>query len=660
MERISHMNRFATILVALLASAQAPAATSPTPPNAASAATQAANAGVLSSLPFSDKQDFEDAQRGLIARPDKLTIRDASGKVVWDLESYKQFIGLDKPAPETVNPSLWRNAQLNLQYGLFKVTDRIYQVRGYDLSNITFIQGDTGWIVMDPLISTETATAALDLVNEKLGRRPVLAVIYSHSHVDHYGGVRGVVDEADVASGNVKIIAPAGFLEHAVSENVIAGNAMSRRAVYMYGGLLPRGVQGGVNAGLGQTTSSGTVTLIPPTVTITKTGQELDIDGVQMVFQMTPGSEAPAEMNTWFPQFKALWMAENTTNTMHNVLTLRGAQVRDAQVWAHYINEAIDLFGSQAVVKFQAHHWPVWDNARIVDYLTKQRDVYKYMHDQTVRLMNEGETGIELAEVMELPPSLQDNWATRGYYGTMSHNTKAIYQRYMGWYDGNPANLHALPPVPAAKKYVEYMGGEAAVLTRARADYGKGEYRWVAEAAKQVVFANPDNREAKLLLADALEQLGYQAESGPWRSIYLQGAWELRNGLPQGLPVSTASPDVIRAMPPAMLFDYLSVRLDGPKAAGKKLGLNMNFTDLGEAYGLWVENGVLNHGKPLANPDSTLTLSKQTLDAIQLKQTTMQDAIARGDVKVEGRPGAFGELMGMLVTYPGWFNIVTP
>ena len=660
MERISCICRLAAILSALLIAVQVPAAASAVPANAATAATQAANAGVLSSLPFSDKQDFEDAQRGFIARPDKLTIRDAKGKVVWDLESYKQFIGLDRPAPATVNPSLWRNAQLNLQYGLFKVTERIYQVRGYDLSNITFIQGDTGWIVMDPLISTETAKAALDLVNEKLGRRPVHAVIYSHSHVDHYGGVRGVVDAADVASGKVKIIAPAGFLEHAVSENVIAGNAMSRRAVYMYGGLLPRGEQGGVNAGLGQTTSSGTVTLIPPTVTVTRTGEELDIDGVKMVFQMTPGSEAPAEMNTWFPQFKALWMAENTTNTMHNILTLRGAQVRDAQVWAHYIDEAIDLYAGQAEVKFQAHHWPVWGNARIVEYLQKQRDVYKYMHDQTVRLMNEGETGIELAEVMELPPSLQDNWATRGYYGTMSHNTKAIYQRYMGWYDGNPANLNALPPVPAARKYVEYMGGEAAVLTRARADYGKGEYRWVAEAAKQVVFANPDNREAKLLLADALEQMGYQAESGPWRSIYLQGAWELRNGLPQGLPVATASPDVIRAMPPTMLFDYLSVRLDGPKAAGKKLGLNMNFTDLGEAYGLWVENGVLNHGKPLANPDSTLTLSKQTLDAIQLKQTTMQDAIARGDVKVEGRPGAFGELMGMLVTYPGWFNIVTP
>jgi len=629
-------------------------------PNPASAATRAANQSLLQSLPFADRQDFEDATRGFIGRPDKLTIRDAKGKVVWDLESYKAYLSLDKPAPDTVNPSLWRNAQLNIQHGLFKVTDRIYQVRGYDLSNITFVQGDTGWIVMDPLISTETAKAAYDLVSEHLGKRPVHAVIYSHSHIDHYGGARGIVDGADVATGKVKIIAPEGFLEHAVSENVIAGNAMGRRAVYMYGALLPRNALGSVNAGLGQTTSAGTTTLIPPTVDITKTGQELEIDGVKMVFQMTPGTEAPAEMNTWFPQFKALWMAENTTNTMHNILTLRGAQVRDAQTWAHYIGEATDLYGVQAEVKFQSHHWPVWGNARIVDYLKKQRDAYKYMHDQTVRLMNEGETGVELAEVMELPPQLQNNWATRGYYGTMSHNTKAIYQRYMGWYDGNPVNLHSLPPVPAAKKYVEYMGGEAAVITRARADYDKGEYRWVAEAVKQVVFANPDNREAKLLLADALEQMGYQAESGPWRSVYLQGAFELRNGVPQGLPVSTATPDVIQAMPPEMLFDYLAVRLDGPKAAGKKLGLNVNFTDLGQNYGLSVENGVLNYGKPLSNPDSTLTLSKKTLDALQLKQTTMQDAMARGDVKIEGRQDAFGELMGLLVTYPGWFNIVTP
>jgi alkyl sulfatase BDS1-like metallo-beta-lactamase superfamily hydrolase len=654
--------RFAAALCGLaMAASQAHAQlTSKVPSKPASDSTRSANARLLESLPFADRQDFEDAQRGFIGRPEKLTIRDANGKVVWDLESYKPYLGLDKPAPDTVNPSLWRNAQLNMLYGLFKVSDRIYQVRGYDLSNISFIQGDTGWIVLDPLISSETAKAAYDLVTEHLGQRPVKAVIYSHSHIDHYGGVRGVVDEADVQAGRVKIIAPEGFLEHAVSENVIAGNAMSRRAVFMYGALLPRNAQGGVNAGLGQANSMGTVTLIPPTDTITSTGQELTIDGVRMVFQMTPGTEAPAEMNTWFPQFKALWMAENTTNTLHNILTLRGAQVRDAQRWAHYINETIQLYGSQADVKFQAHHWPVWGNARIGEYLEKQRDVYKYMHDQTVRLLNEGHTGTEIAEMLELPPGLQTNWATRGYYGTLSHNTKAIYQRYMGWYDGNPANLHTLPPEPAAKKYVEYMGGEAALLARARADFAKGEYRWVAEALKHAVFANPENAEAKGLLADALEQMGYQAESGPWRSVYLQGAYELRNGTPQIEAVGSASPDVIRSMPPEMLFDYLSVRLNGPEAVGRKLSLNFDFTDLGKAYGLTVANGVLNYGPPTASPDVALQLRKSTLDAIQLKQVSMQEAVQRGDVVLQGRREAFQEFLELLDSFPHWFNIVTP
>ncbi|NWL76455.1 hypothetical protein DM872_06280 [Pseudomonas taiwanensis] len=643
----------------LLASAIAQAA--PVPAKPATETTRAVNQAVLDKLPFADREDFANAERGFIAKPETLTIKDASGKVVWDLESYKKFIALDTPAPDTVNPSLWRNAQLNVQYGLFKVTDRIYQVRGYDVSNITFIQGDTGWIVFDPLLSKETAKAAFDLVTEHLGKKPVVGVVYSHSHIDHFGGVRGIVDEADVKAGKVRIVAPEEFSEHAVSENVIAGNAMARRAVYMFGALLPRNAQGGVNAGLGQTVSTGTTSLIQPTEFVSKTGQEVTIDGVRMVFQMTPGTEAPVEMHTWFPQFKALWMAENTTNTMHNIVTLRGAQVRDALQWSKYIGEAIDLYGDQAEVKFQSHHWPVWGNAQIDDYLKKQRAIYKYIHDQTVRMMNEGLTSEEIAEAIKLPPELESFWPGRGYYGTLKHNSKAVYQRYMGWYDGNPVNLDKLPPQPAAKKYVEYMGGSAEVLKKARADFAKGEYRWVAEAAKQVVFAEPDNTEAKNLMADAFEQMGYQAESGPWRSVYLQGAYELRNGVPTLGNTVTASPDVIQAMTPEMLFDYLAVRLNGERAAGKKLVLNFNFTDLGKHYALTVENGVLTY-EPTASDkaDVGLTMRKGTLEDIQLGKATLEQKVASGELKFDGRQQAFGEFMGLLDTFNFWFNIVTP
>lgn len=638
--------------------AQTPAPTAPKP---ATAATRAANAEVQRTLPFNDRSDFEDAQRGFIARPDTVTIKDAQGKVVWDLEQYKTYIALDKPAPDTVNPSLWRNAQLNMQHGLFKVTDGIYQVRGYDLSNITFVQGKTGWIVMDPLISAETAKAAHELVTQHLGRKPIHAVVYSHSHVDHYGGVRGIVSEADVKARRVRIFAPEHFAQHAISENVIAGNAMSRRAIFMYGAMLPRNAQGGINGGLGQTTSLGAAGLVLPTDTVSKTGQEFTVDGVKMVFQMTPGTEAPAEMNTFFPERKAMWMAENTTNTMHNILTLRGAQVRDALKWSSFLDETIDLYGRNTEVKFQAHHWPMWGNQKIIDYWKKQRDLYKYTHDQSVRLMNQGYTGSEISEMIELPPELGNFWPNRGYYGTLRHNSRAVYQRYMGWYDGNPVSLNNLPPEPAAKKYVEYMGGEAAVIAKARADFDKGEYRWVAEAMKHVVFANPGNREGKEILADALEQMGYQAESGPWRSVYLQGAFELRNGTPKAGGIATASPDTIRAMPPEMLFDYFGVRLNGPKAAGKKIALNIDLTDLRKRYSLVVENAVLNQApRFLPQADATLTLTKATLDSIQLRETTLEQAIASGALKVQGSQQAFTDFMGLLDNFDFWFNIVTP
>ncbi len=625
-------------------------------------ATKAANKKIADSLPFNERGDFDDAKRGLIGRPDTLTIKNDKGDVIWDLEEYKKYISDDKPAPDTVNPSLWRNAQLCMEYGLFEVVpDKIYQVRGYDLSNITFIKGDTGWLVYDTLISPETARSALDLVNEKLGPRPIVAVLHSHSHVDHYGGVRGIINQADVDAGKVKVIAPANFVEDAVSENVIAGNAMSRRAVYMYGALLPRNPQGGVNGGLGQTVSAGVPTLIIPTDIVTATGQKMTIDGVDMEFQFTPGTEAPTEMNTFFPQFKAMWMAENTTNTMHNLLTLRGAQVRDARIWAQFLNDTINTYGPNTEVKFQSHHWPMWGHDKIIDYWKRQRDMYKYMHDQSVRMMNNGMIGSEIAEEIQMPPELNNFWPDRGYYGTLKHNSRAVYQRYMGWYDGNPSDLDDLPPEPAAKKYVDYMGGANAVIDKAKKDFDNGEYRWVAMVLKHVVFADPNNTDAKNLLADAYEQMGYQAESGPWRSVYLQGALELRNGVPNAGGTDTASPDTIEAMPPEMMFDYLAVRLDGQKAAGKNIKLNVTFDDLKKDYALMVENGVLNYATGhVPDPNASLTLSKETMNQIQLGKLKLTDGIDQKKVTLDGDRQSVDQFVGMLDTFPFWFNIVTP
>ncbi|AVH34476.1 alkyl/aryl-sulfatase [Vibrio fluvialis] len=648
-------------VTALMIAAIVSAGASATEPKPATQATIDANNSVKQSLPFSDKKDFDNAQKGLIAKQDVVTIKNEKGDVVWDLEQYKKYITLNNPAPDSVNPSLWRNAQLNMINGLFEVTDGIYQVRGYDLSNITFVKGNTGWIVFDPLISQETAKAALDFINEKLGKRPVVAVVYSHSHIDHFGGVRGIVDEKDVKAGKVKIIASHGFTEHAVSENVIAGNAMGRRAIFMYGALLPRNEFGGVNGGLGQTTSTGIATLIEPTDIIEKTGDEMTVDGVKMVFQYTPGTEAPTEMNTWFPDKKALWMAENSTNTMHNILTLRGAQVRDALKWSGYLQETIEMWGGDVKVKFQSHHWPMWGNADIVEYFKKQRDIYKYTHDQTVRLMNQGYTGEEISEIIKLPKSLENNWSTRGYYGTLRHNSRAVYQRYMGWYDGNPSDLNNLPPTNAAVKYVEYMGGESAAIQKAQADFDKGNYRWVAEVLKHVVFANPQSKKGKELLADAYEQLGYQSESGPWRSVYLQGAYELRNGTPSAGGVQTASPDIIKNMPPEMLFDYLAVRILPEKAEGKKFAINLNFTDLDEKYTLYLEDSVLIHTKKQADkPNVTLTLTKSVLDDVQLGNVTLEKAIANGDIQLKGDKEVFKDFVGMLDRFNFWFNIVTP
>jgi alkyl sulfatase BDS1-like metallo-beta-lactamase superfamily hydrolase len=502
-------------------------------PKPATPSTRAASARLRDHLPLDDGADFERATRGLVATHATGVIHHAMGRVVWDTHAH-DFVRDQSEAPDTVNPSLWRQARLNAIHGLFEVTDGVWQVRGYDLSNVTFVAGDTGWLVIDPLTSAETARAALELANEHLGVRPIVAVIYTHSHVDHFGGIRGVVDEADVEAGQVRIIAPEGFQAEAVSENVIAGPVMIRRASYMYGGLLPAGPTGHVDAGLGKTTPKGTVGVIPipPTEEIRATGTELVVDGVRIVFQNTPGAEAPAEMNFHLPDKKLLCMAENCSHNMHNLYTPRGAQVRDALAWSKYINEAIELFGDETEICFASHHWPRFGHDDALDFLAKQRDLYRWLHDQTLRLANHGFTPTEIAEQLDLAPELASEFHTRGYYGTVNHNVKAVYQRYLGWFDGNPANLHPLPPEDAGRRYVEFMGGAGLLLAKAREAFAAGEYRWVAQVVNHLVFAEPDNTDARHLQADALEQLGYQAESGPWRNFYLTGAQELRHGLP--------------------------------------------------------------------------------------------------------------------------------
>lgn len=635
-------------------------------PVAATPVTKAVNEAVEEALPFENVRDFELARRGLIHRPESLVIKDANGRVVWDLDSYA-FLTDGTPRPDSVNPSHWRQAQLNMSYGLFEVVPGIYQVRGYDLANITFVKGDTGWIVFDPLTTRETSAAALELVTEHLGHRPIKAVIYSHTHADHWGGVKGIVSAEDVASGMVQIIAPEGFMEHAVAENLLAGTAMTRRVTYQYGSALPKGPRGQMDAAIGKGVSTGAVTLIAPTLTIGKTPTSLTIDGVDMVFQYTPGTEAPAEMNTFFPGFSALWMAENTVHTVHNLYTLRGAEVRDAKEWSHYINEAIELFSAESQVLFASHTWPIWGNEELVTFLKKQRDLYGYLHDQTLRLANRGYTMLEIAEMMEIPEALSHEWYNRGYHGTYNHNIKAVYQKYLGWYDSNPANLNPLPPEAAAAKYVEYMGGAEAVLTRARQAFDEGEYRWVAMVVNHVVFADPANAKARALQADALEQLGYQSEGAGWRNSYLAAANELRYGTPDAQVTQSVNPDTVAGMSFGDVLDFLAVRLDGPRAAGTYLVLNFSFPDLEESYSVTLENSHLSYvpGKQDAAADATFVLTRKVLDKVLLGQTTLADAAQAGEAQVTGNPQKFGELMSLMdpLVPQGkgfWFNIVTP
>jgi alkyl sulfatase BDS1-like metallo-beta-lactamase superfamily hydrolase len=615
-----------------------------------------ANAAMRLRLPFADTSDFDDARRGRVGTLSNPLIEATDGRVVWDADG---FAFLDGDCPETVNPSLWRQSQLASMHGLFEVTEGIYQVRGLDLSNMTIVEGSDGVLVIDPLISAETAAAALALYREHRGDRPVTGLLYTHSHVDHFGGARGVVSVEDVASGRVPVLAPAGFLEAAISENVYAGGAMTRRATYMYGALLPKGPTGQVGVGLGQTTSTGTVTLVPPTVDITHSGQEETVDGIHMVFQLTPGTEAPAEMNFLFPEHRALCMAENATHNMHNVLTLRGAVVRDAHVWSRYLDEAIELFAGSADVLFAQHHWPRWGTARIVEFLGAQRDLYGYVHDQTVRLLNKGFTSAEIAEQLELPPSLQSEWHARGYYGSLSHNVKAVYQRYLGWFDGNPAHLWPHPPQAAGERYTALAGGADALLAHAREAFDRGDYRWVAEVVNHLVFADPGNAEARELQAQALEQLAFGAENGTWRNFFLMGAKELREGV-AGTAASIPA-DFVVNLSDEQLFDAIAIQVDGTRAGDRRITLHWRFTDSGDEHAMTLQHAVLTHrrGAP-AEADATLSLPRSGLNELIAGLTTIEELSSSGRLSVQGDAAKLGELLGLLDPPDPRFAIVTP
>ena len=617
--------------------------------------TADANAQVYALLDFEDKSEFENATRGLIASPETLEIRNDEGKLIWSQNAY-DF--LDGDAPSTANPSLWRNTQLNHIYGLFEVCEGIYQVRGYDLSNITFIKGDTGWIVFDPLMSTECAKAALELVNENLGVLPIKAVVYSHSHVDHFGGVLGIVTPEQVQAEGIAIIAPEHFEEHAVSENVYAGTAMARRASYQYGSLLEKGAQGALALGIGMSQSNGTVEFLSPNTDITHTGQELEIDGVKMVFQLTPGTEAPAEMNTWFPQKQALWLAENCTGTLHNLYTLRGAQVRDGNAWAEYIMESLALYGQQVQVVFQSHNWPHWGNENIQQYMTNTAAVYKFINDQTLLYINQGYTEAEVANMIRLPEAMEKVWYTRQYYGTVSHNAKAVYAKYMGWYDANPVHLLELTPTEEAKKLVQYLGDTNRVLEMAKQDYDNGEYQWVAQITNTLVFADPENLAARYLCADALEQLGYQAESGTWRCAYLCAAQELRQGTNTDPASRAASVNIVSKMTPAMIFEYMGIRLDTMAVPDLSFVAVANLPE--GSYTVRVHNGVLLYqaGITCDNPDVVWNTNTAGLSAIAANKPAGIEKLVQqeGDTSLTTR---LAEAMVELSQYK-FFHIVEP
>lgn len=621
---------------------------------APSPATAAANAAAAEALPPEDGEDQAFATRGFVATWDEPTLRGVNGQLVWDFGAYT---GLSGPAPASVHPSLWRHAQLLSRHGLFQLHERIYQVRGFDVSNLTVILGDTGYIVVDPLTTVETASAAMTLVRRHLGERPVVAVIYSHSHADHFGGVAGVTTAAAVASGQVAVIAPQHFLEHAVGENVIAGAAMSRRAGFQFGAGLPPGPLGTMTSGIGPAIPQGTLSLIPPTREIRTTGEVMDIDGVRLEFQMTPGTEAPAEMNFYLPQFRALFMAENANASLHNILTPRGALVRDAKIWADGLTQSLRLYGTRSDILFTGHAWPRFGQDRIAAYLADHRDAYKYLHDQSVRLMNEGLTGPEIAEQIALPTALAQRWYNRGYYGTLRHNSRAVYQRYMGWYDGNPARLNPLPPEAAATRYVAAMGGVRRVKTLARQAIAAGDYRWAAELLDRLVFAAPQDAQARQMLADVHRQLAFQSESAIWRNMYLRAAAELSPDFNPPQTAQTNSIDLIRATPTPMLFDLLAVQVDPDRAAGPPVTLAFVFPERGERVLATLRNGVLVHEHGVSDrADVTVTLPR----AAFLMGLFAGGGLPPGAAQVEGDTAVLRRFMAAFKPPTPGFAIVTP
>ena len=646
----------ALIVAACILSIAAPATAEP---QAATPATIAANAALSKTLPWDDKSEAELASRGFVATLDDPVIRAADGRVVLDLSTY-DFA--DAATPGTANPSLWRHLGLLRKHGLFRVAPKIWQVRGFDIAVMSIIETDSGFVVVDPLTSTESAAAAMALLRKHAGDKPVRAVIYTHSHADHFGGVKGVVSEADVKAGKVAVIAPDGFLAQAVSESLTAGPAMSRRAALQFGTTLPRGPAGQAGAGIGTALSLGTLTLIAPTQTIDHTGQMLTIDGLRIIFQVTPETEAPAEMNFFLPDLAALCLAENANVTMHNILPPRGALVRDARAWAGYLTQSKRLYGDKADVLFASHGWPRWGRAAINDYIGLHRDAYKYLHDQTVRMMNKGMTAPEIAENIALPPVLANKWYNRGYYGTMRHNSKAVYQRYLGWYDANPANLNGLPPEDAGKRYVAAMGGAKAALKIVRSSFAAGDYRWAAEVASRIVFADRTNAEAREWLARSFEQMGFQAESMLWRNMYLTGAKEARAD-PVPSTASSVSPDMIAAITTPQLIELLAIRVDPAKAEGKDVAVAFAFPERGERIRVTLRNGVLVQETDVDDSvQATVTMPRFAFVGMLFGKAVAADLVRSGTLKLAGDVNALQALMasfdGPAPAAP--FAIVTP
>ena len=637
--------------------------TQPGETEGATTITAEANAEWYEKLDFSDRREFANAERGWLDNAEGRIIDGDDNRSVWDLQSYGD---LNRDAPDTVNPSLWRNTQLNAKAGLFEVCDGIYQVRGFDMANTTFIRTDHGWIVFDVLMCKENMKAAKELMENRFGPLDIKAVLYSHSHVDHFGGVEGVITREQVAdaklslkkqlaSGKTLVLAPAGFLKHAISENVYAGIAMARRAQFQYGTVLDKGEKGALSVGIGMGQSTGTVALIAPTYEIGEDVPKLTIDGLEIEFQLTPGTEAPAEMNAYFPKYRALWMAENCTGTLHNLYTLRGAEVRDANDWAKYIIEADQRFCGKTDVVFQSHNWPHWGE-EIHEYLLNTAAIYKFIHDQTLHYMNQGYTSTEVAAMLTLPEKLEKVWYTRPYYGTLAHNAKAVYQKYLGWYDANPVNLNPLPPSDTAKKLVEYLGSTDAVLRKARKDFEKGDYQWVAQITKELVFADPSNQKARNLCADALEQLGYQAESGAWRNAYLMGAAELRKGNLSGLArTANGLGSAMKEMTVDMLLDYISILTDANAAQNDDVTLNLIVTDVNEKFYVTRKNGILLSYSGENRPDAQATVTCKRLQLLALMQG--QQA---GQVQVSGDATALKRLLAYASKFEKTFNVIEP